>query len=278
MKETRVAPGLIEVVRTARPSASVARLTFTGERLASFTESSAGRHIKLFFPRSGQSVPVLPTLSPEGRPIWPAASERPITRTYSVRRFDTRTGELDVDFVLHAEPGPASRWAEHAGPGDRLGLAGPGGPDPMLGAADFYLFAGDLSALPAISALLPSVPATARAHVVLEVEDDVEALLPTAAARVSLEQVRRARYTQSATPDAALVSAVRDVAWPVPNERGFAWVAGESSAVVAIREHLRGERGLAREQLYSVPYWKRHADEEAYHAERHRIMDAMELA
>lgn len=32
-------------------------------------------------------------------------------RTFTVRRFEPASGELDIDFVLHGE-GPASQWAD----------------------------------------------------------------------------------------------------------------------------------------------------------------------
>ncbi|WP_437786398.1 siderophore-interacting protein [Sorangium sp. So ce1097] len=266
----RTPPRLLEVLRATAISPRMRRITLGGEAIAGFPARSDGAHIKVFFPRGDQAAPELPTLGPEG-PIWPPTPRRPITRTYSVRRYDARAGELDVDFVLHGDDGPASRWARRARPGDRLGIAGPGGPDPMLGPADFYLLAGDLSALPAIAALLENLPATARGHAVVAVPDAAEMLDIARPPHVALTWIP---LDGAHAPGPRLEDAVRAMTWP--EGRVFAWVAGESSSVVAIRDHLLDERGLGREAMYAVPYWKASQSEEAYHAERHRIMDGLD--
>ena len=81
-----------------------------------------------------------------------------IRRTYTVRRWDAAAGELWIDFVHHGDEGLAGPWAAAAQPGDEIAFNGPGGeytPDPT---ADWHLFVGDASALPAISASLERVP------------------------------------------------------------------------------------------------------------------------
>ena len=46
-------------------------------------------------------------------------------RTYTVRRIDPEALELDIDFVLHHDAGPAGAWAEAATIGDRILVVGP---------------------------------------------------------------------------------------------------------------------------------------------------------
>ena len=87
-------------------------------------------------------------------------SGHPITRDYTVRDYDSRKPSLDIDFVLHGD-GPAANWARGAQPGDTLEFVGPSGryrPDPQ---ADWHLFAGDETALPAIQAYVAMLPAGA---------------------------------------------------------------------------------------------------------------------
>ncbi|WP_437693475.1 siderophore-interacting protein [Sorangium sp. So ce176] len=268
----RTPPRLLEVLRATAISPRMRRITLGGEAIAGFPARSDGAHIKVFFPRGDQAAPELPTLGPEG-PVWPPLPRRPITRTYSVRRYDAQAGELDVDFVLHGDDGPASRWARRARPGDRLGIAGPGGPDPMLGPADWYLLAGDLSALPAIAALLETLPATARGHALVAVPDASEIQHLARPPHVALTWVT---LDGASAPSPRLEDAIRALIWP--EGRVFAWVAGESSSVLAIRDHLLDERGLGREAMYAIPYWKATLSEEAYHAERHRVMDGLDRA
>lgn len=268
----RTPPRLLEVLRTTAISPRMRRITLGGEAIAGFPARSGGAHIKVFFPRGDQAVPELPTLGPEG-PIWPPMPRRPITRTYSVRRYDALAGELDVDFVLHGDEGPASRWARRARPGDRLGIAGPGGPEPMLGRAEWYLLAGDLTALPAIGALLESLPATARGHAIVAVPDAADEQRLDVPPHVSLTWIHLDGHH---TPSPRLEEAVRALEWP--RARVFAWVAGESSSVLAIRDYLRTERGLGRDAMYAIPYWKAALSEEAYHEERHRVMDELDAS
>ncbi|WP_437321490.1 siderophore-interacting protein [Sorangium sp. So ce385] len=266
----RTPPRLLEVLRATSITPHLRRITLGGEALAGFPAGSGGAHIKVFLPRDGQSAPELPTLGPDG-PVWPPAPRRPITRTYSVRRYDARAGELDVDFVLHGDDGPASRWARRVEPGGRIGVAGPSGPDPMLGPADWYLLAGDLAALPAIGALLEALPATARGHAFIAVPDEADVQPIASPPAVALTWLPlRGRHA----PGPELEDAVRALEWP-PG-RAFAWVAGEASSVRAIRDHLRNERGLGRDAMYAVPYWKADRAEEAYHEERHRFMDELD--
>lgn len=262
----RTAPRMLEVLSSERLTPRMMRVHLGGPALAGFPAGCGGAHIKLLLPRSGQIRPVLPTFGERG-PIWPDNVERPITRTYSVRRHDADAGVLSVDFVLHDDDGPAARWAAAARPGDAVGLAGPGGPNPMLAPADGYLLAGDMSALPAISALLEALPVTACGQAIIRVagREDIQSLHYAADVAVTW------LYPHGPDGNASLVDAVRAAQWP-PGRR-FAWVAGENAAVVTARKCLR-QQGFDKRQLYTVPYWKATLAEEVYHQERHRIMDA----
>ena len=83
--------------------------------------------------------------------------ELAVSRDYTVRDYtlddDGARPRLDIDFVLHGE-GPAANWARRVRPGETLEFVGPSGryrPDPH---ADWHLFAGDETALPAIQTYL----------------------------------------------------------------------------------------------------------------------------
>jgi NADPH-dependent ferric siderophore reductase len=174
---------------------------------------------------------------------------RPAALTYSLRGFDRMRGTLDIEFVLHGNDGPASRWVARAESGDSVGLAGPGGPRLSRGNADFHLLAGDLTALPAIAAVLENLPTSARGAVLIEVEDAGDELDLRHPPGVTLHWLRAGASSQP--PDA-----VRQIDWP-SSARIFATVAGENDAVLAIRRHLRRDRGVPAESLYAVPYWRR---------------------
>ncbi|MCW7539442.1 siderophore-interacting protein [Aquabacterium sp. A7-Y] len=264
----RTPPRLLRVRRSERVTPEMQRVTLAGPALAGFPEDSAGAHIKLMFPRQGQAEPVLPTLGPDG-PVWPPAPLKPILRTYTVARYDAAAGELDVDFVLHGDEGVASRWAARARSGDAIGLAGPGGPARFCPGADWHLVIGDPSSLAMVQSVLDALPPTARGYALLEVPNRHE--IRPLAVPGSLELRWLSREGAPAGDSRLLLHAVQRLPWL--HGRLSVSLAGESTQVVAIRDHLLVERGVARGDMYAVPYWKDRHTEEAYHEERHRLMD-----
>jgi len=268
MSETprRVPPRLLQLVDKKYISENLLRITLTGEALKGFPTNKNGAHIKLFIPHKGQSKPELPTLSATGI-VWP--KNRPITRAYSVRQYRADVNELDVDFVAHGKSSPASGWAINAKKGDCIGVAGPGGPDPLLATADWHILAGDLTAVPAISAILEELPQDAKGHVFIELDDLIDQHIITHPVGISIHWILRTPTTKTS----ALIKAIGEVApdSTVVSISGF--VAGENAAVILCRDKLRADYQLTKKNLYAVPYWRRGQDEETYHEERHTIMD-----
>lgn len=266
----RTPPRLLQVVRAQFLSDAMRRITLSGEDLYGFPVDRNGAHIKVFLPQPDQRKPVLPTLGPKG-PVWPPAHLRPITRTYSVRHYCAETNELAIDFVLHGVDSPASGWALNALPGDYLGVAGPGGPDPLLAPAEQHFIAGDLTALPAICALLESLPPHTQGHAVVEIDHEDFRQPVVNPTQIQLHWVVR-NPTVNANEN-TLLQTLKSSALPLPGKSLSAFVGGENGSVLAVRDYLRQTYGLRKSELYAVPYWRRGQDEETYHQERHRIMD-----
>lgn len=264
----RPGPRLLEVLRVTDVTPHMRRITLGGAAIEGFPSGRNGSHIKVLLPRAGQSQPAMPTMGPNG-PVWPAPEERPIVRTYTIRAFREGVGELDVDFVLHGDNGPASSWANAAKPGDLVGIAGPGGRGPIAKDVDWYFFSGDASSLPAISAHLELLPDDAKGTAFIEVDnaDEKQELVHPAGVKV----VWLYRDGIDPAESTLLIDAVRAHEWP--EGEIFFWIAGEARSVVAIRQYARVERELERRQVDAVPYWKAGENEEAYHDERHRVMD-----
>jgi NADPH-dependent ferric siderophore reductase len=239
----------VPVRAVERVTPRMARVTVAGEELASFPGAGTDQNVMLYFYPDDVTLPEPLTLE-SARAIW--SQVRPLTRTYTVRRYDPAAGEIDFDFVLHGSHGLASAWAQRVRPGDQLIFVGPSPayqPDPT---ASRYLLAGDETALPAIAAILRALPATAVAQVFVEVADAAEEQpLPTEAS-AEIRWLRRDglpagenRLLECAVRDASLVA-----------ETTEAWVAGERSSVLAVRRHLLDDRGFARQRVRPTTYWR----------------------
>jgi NADPH-dependent ferric siderophore reductase len=227
----------------------VVRVTLAGPELAGFEPKAPAQHIKVFLPRPGEKTPPLPVAGPDG-PMFAEDQPRPLSRTYTPRRFDAESLELDVDFVLHGD-GPGAIWAAQAQAGDTAVIAGPGGGYQRPPSLDWLVIAGDDTALPAISTLLATLPASTRASLYLEVSDAAEEQPLTSEAQIDVTWLHRGN-AEGANP--TLEAALRDVA--IPEGPGQVWVACEAAAVRRIRSHFLQERGVDRTQLYTRGYWQ----------------------
>ncbi|MGW2203926.1 siderophore-interacting protein [Streptomyces sp. NPDC001774] len=258
----------LQVDRTRRLGPSLVRVTFTGEDLKSFASGGRDQSLSLFLPHPGQEAPVLPPLDdPDMYAIlgaWRAMpdDERAVMRSYTVREQRTQPrNEVDIDFALHEDGGPACRWAQQAKPGDRVVVLGPAtAPNTAVrfqlpDDADSVLIWADETALPAAAAILEWLPAETRAHVYLEV--------PYSGDRMELATQADATVTwlirEEGAPSA--VEAVR--AAELPGEAPYVWIAGESGSVKELRRHFVRERELDRRRVTFVGYWRKGLSEDA---------------
>ncbi|MGH8084913.1 MAG: siderophore-interacting protein [Lysobacter sp.] len=271
MSATRHDPHWLQVVAVAERGPRMRRVRLAGAGLHDFPAGSEGAHIKLLFPRANP----LPALSELGM-AWPEPPPSPLVRTYTVAAVDPVAGWLDVDMVLHGHAGPGARWTAAARPGDRIGLIGPGGPPRWQPGADHFVLIGDPSSHALVCAVMAQLPQAARGEVLIEVVDqhDLQPLPTRPGMRV--HWCPREPRSEAPTGLAAvgLLATLRALPWP-PGTVSVT-LAGESAVVVAAREFLVAQRGVSRRAMYAVPYWKATLDEDTYHDERHRIMDAFE--
>ncbi|GAA3721878.1 siderophore-interacting protein [Streptomyces tremellae] len=263
----------LTVERTRRVGPSTLRVTFTGADLAHFESLGLDQSLSLFLPRPGQQRPVLPREHGDG---WWAAwreideDERAVMRSYTLRALRRGPDEIDVDFVLHGDLGPASRWAATAVPGQRVVVLGPRVADNaavrfrLPRSADSVLVWADETALPAAEAILAALPAGIAADVWIDV--------PRTADRRPLQTAADARIAWQVAedaPDAArgarALAAMRSAARR--GTRPYAWLCGESTAVTSLRRMLVRERGMAKSDVTFVGYWRQGVTEEQTRAE-----------
>lgn len=164
-------------------------------------------------------------------------------RTYTVRRsrLDSVYPEIDVDFVMHFDApgqlnrngGPAAIWALNAKPGDAITIIGPNnraahcitaetysGIEWRPGMAQRVLLAGDETAIPAISAILESLPSYMTGHAFLEVPESGDFLDLKTDADVDITWLARGAAIGRSRPHGELLQEAVRLAVPVPG-----WVA-----------------------------------------------------
>jgi NADPH-dependent ferric siderophore reductase len=247
----------LRVARLTEVTPRMRRLTLTGEDLARFQAEAL--HVKLLIPQGEAGIePRWPQMSASGQAIFDGCAL--VRRTYTIRRIDPAAGEMDIDFVLHGDGSPGSRFALRAGPGDWLGVTGPGGGHIPL--QDWMLIAGDETALPAIARSLEAMPPTAQGLAVIEVADAAEEQPLARPAGIGLQWVHRGK----AAYGAKLLDAVKAVTWPGATEVS-AWAACEQATAQALREHWGVERGLPRGRFRAAAYWRQGVEEGAARAE-----------
>jgi NADPH-dependent ferric siderophore reductase len=168
-------------------------------------------------------------------------------RHYTIR--DVRDGLLTIDFVLHGH-GAASEWAAAAQPGERIEALGPRGRTRLTEDADWRLFVGDETCIPAIFAMIEALPAKALAIAFIEVESLEERQPLQCVADARVEWVVRGG---PARPNGLLLEKLKS--FDPPPGVGHAYVIGETSGVRAERHHLL-ESGWPKERITAEGYWR----------------------
>lgn len=178
-----------------------------------------------------------------------ADGRRPVRRRYTIRALDRDTLTLTLHIVRHGD-GPGERWIRAAQPGDTVEGIGPRGKITVSPGADWHLFLGDESAMPAILAMTEALPGDADATLVIEVPgpDDEQDLLAPARTRLSWLH----RLGRPAGDPALLTAEAAEV--ELGPGAGHAYVFGEASVVLRVREIL-AERGLSQDQISPKAYW-----------------------
>jgi len=208
------------------------RLTLSGD----FPSDQIGAYIKLIFPD--------------------AQNERGILRTYTIAA--QRKNEIDLDFVIHGTSGIACNWAQTAPIGAQIKIGGPGARKLVDFAADYFIFAADMTALPALSANLALLSANAKGYAVIEVL--------SAADQQNLIHPKGVTINWLINPNAGansnlLSDNLRHLTPPVNT---YVWGACEFNSMRSLRTLWRDEWQIASTNYYLSSYWKLGASEDAH--------------
>jgi NADPH-dependent ferric siderophore reductase len=224
------------------------RVTLTVEDAGRLEDG--GLHVRVLIPPRGR-IPVWPSVAGDGRAIWPKGEDELTGRVYTIRAIDKARNAVDIDVVLH-DDSAGSVWALSAQPGDPVGLTGPGGGE--IVPADWYLLCGDETALPVIARIAESLPAQARATLLIEVADAGEEQPISSAAAFDLSWLHR-NGAEAGTTD-LLERAVRAVEWP-EGVVTYALIGCEQVQARALRAYLRKDRALPKDRHIAAAYWRR---------------------
>jgi len=206
------------------------RVVFTGKDIIKFSQVTVGVNNKIFINDKKQEI---------------------IRRTYTLRALDLEAEEMTVDFVAHGEEGPASAWAIHAAPGDFVEIGMKDKQDPLYPVADWYLLAGDHTALPVISVILNTLPTNAEGIAMIQVNSADDMLAIETASKVKINWI----FGDSLQFPSLLQHGVRGVALPEAQTK-YVFIAAEAAVVKELREHFKNKE-LTREEFSAFSYWKR---------------------
>ena len=252
---------VLAVRSRARLSAHTVRIVAGGAGFAAFrTNEFTDKYVKIICvdPALGLTPPYDLAALRESLP----PEQRPVTRTYTVRRVEADLEQITLDFVVHGDHGLAAPWAARAEPGDVLTLSGAGGayrPNPTL---DWHLFVGDESALPAINSALEALPSNARGIAYLESSDDSDHLDAPAPSGVDVRWLHR---TDPGSRPTLLAEAITAGEW-LPGRVGV-FAHGERESMKAVRAALK-TRLTPDDELSLSGYWAYGRTEDTFQAEK----------
>jgi NADPH-dependent ferric siderophore reductase len=213
------------------------RITLGGPELADFPQDQSSAYIKLMLPDGDQTL----------------------MRTYTIRAQRTDSNEMDVDFMMHGDDSPASAWASKASAGDSIAISGPGGKKLLDYSADWFLLAGDMTALPAISVNIEQLPADARGYAVIEVidESDIQALHTP-----DNFIIHWVINPQPGSEQSPILEKIQQLAWQ--EGRPSIWAACEFTTMRALRRYFKQEMMVGKRELYVSSYWKKGISEDQH--------------
>jgi NADPH-dependent ferric siderophore reductase len=239
---------LLEVISVTDITPLMRRIRLKGD-LEGFASVGHADHIKVFIFPEGVEPKIVP-IGERGAEF--ADGERPEMRDYTPRYWSVAEGWIDLDFVLHGD-GPASGWAAQSAVGQNLLIAGPRGSLVVPAAYDWYLLAGDETALPALGRRIEELPAGAKILAIIEVDSLAEEQTFKTKANLSLTYLYRDGRPAGTT--SLILDAIKSMNFPTGD--AYAYIAGESSMSKSVKANLIETRGFNPEYVKAAGYWLR---------------------
>lgn len=246
-----------EVQEVFELSPNMIRIVLGGGDLSSFESTSfTDQYINAYFVPAGAPYSV-PFDLDEARSSGEKFRPRP--RRFTVRRWESETEQLTIDFVAHGDQGYAGNWAQRAQIGDRLQFKGPSGSYAPDSEVDWHLLAGDESAISAISASVATIPDTKPCTVFLIVDGPENKIDFSSSPSHEINWIYR---STAPDPDTALLEAIKEHTFRDGDFDIF--IHGEAGEVREIRKHLVMNYKIDLENASISPYWRRDHTDEAW--------------
>lgn len=225
-------PRLLTVIGVRELTPNMRRISLSGVDLDDFPEGQESGYVKLLLEDNGEEV----------------------RRSYTIREFDFESKILHLDFMLHGdsngESGPASVWAKQAQVGSQISVVGPGAKKLLDFNADWFLIAGDMTALPAISVNIEQLPAHAKGYIAIEIVSEADKQELPVPIGIQVHWVLNAHASRESFP---LLDKVKEFGFL--SGKPSMWVAGEFHTSRAIRRYLKLEKCVQRDEIYASSYW-----------------------
>lgn len=247
------------VAAVADLTSRMRRVTLSAPQFADYRRIRADDFFALLLPGLEKTAVLAEELtgpSTRGVAALVPGLNRPTLRWYTIRAHRPDSTEIDVDIVLHGsgpDSGPGSRWAASAQPGDEVGFAEGNGMYNPHETAKRQLFFADITALPALSAILEDpdpAPGAPRpgigsvAHIEVPDAEDITHINTEA----TLHWHVRDDSERGFSIPRLLDSAVREVE--------YAWLCAERDMVARARRSLVDDGGLAKESITFSGFWR----------------------
>lgn len=250
-EDRRIRTFLTSVVAVSDVTPVLRQVTFGGGDLTSFEPLGPDTFLYLLLPPPGRTeLGIDQSFTWEAHAAM-APEDQPRGAYYTLRSWRPDAAELDIWMVLHGDEGEASSWAGRARPGDQVALWGPRTAYEPPADTESVLLVADETGLPAVAAILEQLPDHWSATVVAESDPAHRQPLPRRQG-VDVRWCDRVGAAPGSTQ--LLVEAVEGL--PALPECTYVWGGGESRAMAAVRRHVRDVRGLERDSVSLVAYWR----------------------
>lgn len=249
MKESKIIQADLQVFRKEYVTPHFIRVYLTGEDVLKFTDCTPGINLKILIPPTPTEKVYFPEYGKKKKSIPKELA--PWARTYTLSGTDLENKLIWIDFVAHGSEGPASAWAINAQPGNSLGIIAKRSKKMVYNPhANYYILAGDATAIPVLSCILNDLPSSAKGVCLLEVhsaEDEQE-----------LATKADIRFIWIHNPDLKKESKLAEtfMELELPKGNRYAFIAAEKSSVKQIQHYLKKEEKWDKGEFYTKAYWK----------------------